>query len=112
MISVDTAIYYIDNNGSNITNCKSQEDACSLKQFKSLLSSSQLTLLSGNSVAFKRGQKFYISLHFNNLKGTKKQPISFLAYGEGEKPILTGIKKIYPDWKNMREKIIGVFPWK
>ena len=99
MISVDTAIYYIDNNGSNITNCKSQEDACSLKQFKSLLSSSQLKLLSGNSVAFKRGQKFYISLHFNNLKGTKKQPISFLAYGEGEKPILTGIKKIYPDWK-------------
>jgi len=99
MLNIDTAIYYIDNNGSNITNCRSQEEACSLKQFKSLLSNSQLKLVSGNSVAFKRGQRFYISLRLKNLKGTKKRPISFLAYGKGEKPILSGVKKIYPTWK-------------
>jgi len=100
MISVDTSTYYIDIHGSNRTDCKSKEYACTLKKFNSLKSNSQLKLVAGDSVAFKRGQRFYISLHFNNLNGTKKQPISFLAYGEGEKPILTGIKKIYPDWKD------------
>ncbi len=89
-------IYYIDINGSNTADCKSIEHPCRVKEFNYLKSK----LVAGDSVAFKRGQKFYISLNFNNLNGTEKEPISFLAYGEGERPILTGIKEIYPNWKN------------
>ena len=93
-------IYYIDTNGNNITDCKSQKYTCSPKHFNSLILNSKLKLVAGDSVAFKRGQKFYITLRFNDLNGTEKKPISFLAYGEGEKPILTGVKKIYPEWQN------------
>jgi len=93
-------IYYIDINGSTMTNCTFQEYACTPKHFKSLISTSKLKLVAGDSVAFKRDQKFYITLRFNDLNGTEKKPISFLAYGKGEKPILTGVKKIYPEWQN------------
>jgi len=98
--SLEASTYYIDNNGSNDTDCKSKDYACTVKHFNYLNSNALLKLIAGDSVLFKRGQRFYISFSFNDLNGTLKQPISFLAYGEGEKPILTGIKKIYPNWHN------------
>lgn len=48
------------------------------------------TLNPGDSVLFKRGETFYGTLSISK-SGTASQPIVIGAYGEGSKPILTGM---------------------
>lgn len=55
-------------------------------------------LLPGDKIYFKRGETFYGTLKISR-SGTSGSPITYGAYGIGEKPIITGFVPI-TDWVN------------
>lgn len=70
--------YYISNSGSNKNNGKSPEKAwATLEKLK------EVTLKSGDAVFFERGGIWYGTLN-------ARSGVTYSAYGEGEKPIITG----------------------
>ncbi len=92
--SSEASSYYIDQHAKKETNCQSKEQACPLKRFLELRSNAKIKLITGDQVAFKRSQHFPLSLKFKNIHGTQQSPISFIAYGEGEDPLLSANREI------------------
>ena len=58
-----------------------------------------ISLQPGDNVLFKRGDTFYGGLKISN-SGTSGNPITFGAYGSGNKPILTGFTSV-SSWTNV-----------
>ena len=70
--------YYISNSGSDKNSGKSPEKAwASLKKLK------EVTLKAGDAVFFERGGVWYGTLN-------ARSGVTYSAYGEGEKPVITG----------------------
>lgn len=78
-------VYYVSNSGDDENDGLTPETP-----IKSLAKASMLPLKAGDSVLFKKGDRFVGNLHYSNLAGTKENPITIASYGEGTlRPILT-----------------------
>ena len=82
--------YYVDTTGNDIINGLSQASA-----WKTIakLNSSMASLLPGDTVFFKRGQRFYGTLTIT-VSGSAANPLVFDAYGTGSAPEITGFYSI------------------
>jgi len=78
--------YYLSNSGND---ANSGTDPSSPWQTLNKLNSFK-NLKAGDKVLFKRGDTFYGSITVSN-SGTAGNPITFSAYGTGEKPVITGL---------------------
>lgn len=75
------AVYYIDPaSGNNLNN--------GLSELSPLKTNEGLELKAGDSVLYKRGS--FIRGYLNNVSGEEGKPITYGAYGEGEKPVFCG----------------------
>lgn len=75
--------YYISNEGND------NNEGTKNSPWSSLSKASQTTLIAGDSLLFKRGDRFDGHLVING-SGTESNPIVVSSYGEGELPIITG----------------------
>lgn len=75
--------YYIANDGSDENDGKSPESP-----FKSIGKLNTIVLEEGDSVLFKRGDKFYDETFEVQGNGTQENPITISAYGEGARPVI------------------------
>lgn len=92
------ATYYIDASlGNNNNSGLSEEQA--------LLSDADLKLKPGDTVRYKRGTVIRDIMH--NVSGTEGKPITYAAYGEGEKPVFCGSQDLSnPDlWEKTEDNI-------
>lgn len=92
------AIYYIDNiNGS--------ENNDGLSELTPLSSEENLKVSAGDTILFKRGSFFRRSL--KNVSGTEGKPITYSAYGTGEKPVFCGSLNLSEpsDWTEEEKNI-------
>ncbi len=77
--------YYVDaTNGNNLKNGISPESAWS-----SISKINKMTFEPGDSILFKRGEVWHEHLVIKN-SGRQGKPITFGAYGSGNKPVITG----------------------
>ena len=89
--------YYVDaTNGSDTNNGLTPATA-----LKSMETINAATLSPGDVVAFKRGETWRTPL-LPSSSGTAANPITFTAYGEGQKPVISGAG-IFPagSWTNL-----------
>ena len=85
-----TNYYFSNNNGiDSRSNIQAQNSATPWKTIDKLNSNFSI-IKPGDSILFKRGEIFYGSLLITN-SGTSTQSIIFGAYGDGDKPIITGL---------------------
>lgn len=78
-------VYYVSATGDDNNDGLSPETP-----IKSLAKASLLSLTPGDSVLFKKGDRFVGHLNYSNLEGTKDNPITIASYGEGtSRPTLT-----------------------
>lgn len=91
--------YYLSNSGND---ANSGTDPFAPWQTLTKLNSFK-NLKPGDSVLFKRGDSFYGSITISN-SGTASNPITFGAYGAGERPIITGFTKV-TKWTNLGNNI-------
>ncbi len=89
-ISATGTTYYISNNGSDGNNGKSPNTP-----FKTAEKINDLSLNSGDAVLFNRGDVFRTTEMLDVVSG-----VSYGAYGEGAKPVISGSLKDYAD-KNL-----------
>jgi len=92
------AIYYIDSiNGCN------ENDGLSLEQ--PLLDDKKIRPLPGDKILFKRGSVIRDRLH--NVSGEDGNPITYGAYGDGEKPVFCGSVNLFKEelWYEESENI-------
>ena len=62
------------------------------------VNSSFSSFLAGSTINFKRGETFYGTINIDN-SGTNENPITIIAYGTGNKPVITGFTTI-TNWTN------------
>ncbi|MCC5939719.1 MAG: right-handed parallel beta-helix repeat-containing protein [Lunatimonas sp.] len=60
-------------------------------------------LKGGDNIFFKRGERFYGTIHITN-SGSPGNPIKIGAYGTGPKPIITSFREL-KDWNNLGNSI-------
>jgi hypothetical protein len=80
--------YYISSSGGNDDNDGLSQD----QAWKTIDRINDSSLLPGDSVLFKRGDIWREQLQIT-WSGTEKEPITFSAYGSGEKPKIYGSKR-------------------
>ena len=92
------AIYYVD-----IDNTKNAFDG--LTPETAVVTEEELNLKAGDTVLFKRGTVMRRKLKV--VSGTKENPITYGAYGEGEKPEFKGSMDLSDEniWEEIRENI-------
>ena len=91
MLSAQTTFYV-----SSLTGNDSNNGASPATAWKTVdrVNQSIHLLTPGSSALFERGGIYYGSMDAKNISGTAGQPITFGAYGEGEKPVISGAKQI------------------
>ncbi|MGE5411812.1 MAG: right-handed parallel beta-helix repeat-containing protein, partial [Clostridiales bacterium] len=87
------ATYYVSNTGNDANSGLS-----SSLPWKSISKVNSMSFMAGDQILFQRGNSFYGTL-INNSGGTAGSPITYGAYGTGEKPIITGFTVI-TGWTN------------
>jgi hypothetical protein len=92
--TANATTYYISNDGND---SNSGTDASSAWQTINRLNSARLS--PGDNVLFRRGDTFYGSIVVSN-SGSGGNPITYGAYGSGNKPIITGFTSI-TSWNNL-----------
>jgi len=92
------ATYYISNSGND-----SNTGLTTTQAWKTLNKVNSLTFKPGDQILFQRGSTFYGSLTVKN-SGTAANPITYGAYGTGEKPVITGFTTV-TSWKNLGNNI-------
>ncbi len=83
------ANYYVDAESGDDTNAGTAPDAPWRTLAKVSDPATQAALVAGDSVLFHRGQRFPGSLRITR-SGTSRAPITYGAYGDGERPQLSG----------------------
>lgn len=79
--------YYVKNGGNDLADGLSDETAwASLQKVGSVITSGEVR--AGNRVLFKRGDVFAGYMQLNDCAGTSAKPITFGAYGNGNRPEL------------------------
>ena len=94
--------YYISSSGSDSNSGTSENSA-----WKSLGKISNTILFPGDQVLFRRGDTFYGKLLVRG-SGNSDSPILFSSYGDGDMPIISGLKLI-TDWEAYRDGIYRVY---
>jgi len=84
VVSARQTAYYVSSSSGSDYNAGTQSEP-----WKSLNKPSTFTLQPGDTLFFKRGELF-LGQYVVNGSGTTTNPIVITAYGEGEKPILSG----------------------
>ncbi len=82
------ATYYISNSGND-----SNTGLIAAQAWKTLAKVNSWTFKPGDQILFQRGSTFYGSLTVKN-SGTASNPITYGAYGTGEKPVITGFTTV------------------
>jgi hypothetical protein len=91
--TANATTYYISNDGND---SNSGTDASSPWQTINRLNSASLS--PGDNVLFRRGDTFYGSIVASN-SGRSGSPVTYGAYGSGNKPIITGFTTV-TSWTN------------
>ncbi|HSV09393.1 MAG TPA: PA14 domain-containing protein, partial [Hanamia sp.] len=91
--TANATTYYISNDGND---SNSGTDASSAWQTINRLNSARLS--PGDNVLFRRGDTFYGSIVASN-SGINGNPITYGAYGSGNKPVITGFTSV-TSWTN------------
>lgn len=91
--------YFISNSGND---SKSGTSPAAAWQSLNRLNSFK-NLNPGDSILFRRGDSFYGTIMINS-SGAINNPVVYSAYGEGPKPIITGLK-LEKEWKNLGSNI-------
>jgi parallel beta-helix repeat protein len=86
--------YYISNDGND---SNSGTDASSPWQTLNKLNS--VSLSAGDNILFRRGDTFYGKIILNIQSASSSTPITYGAYGSGNKPIITGFTSV-TSWTN------------
>jgi uncharacterized repeat protein (TIGR02059 family) len=87
--------YYVKNGGNDLAQGNSEASAwASIEKVNSKIS----TLNPGDRILFNRGDKFYGKIIISK-SGISGSPVTFGAYGTGDKPIITGFTEIN-SWTN------------
>ncbi|WP_456323230.1 hypothetical protein [Hydrogenimonas sp.] len=98
--SVFAATYYVDAlNGNDSSNGTSPATA-----WKSLSKVGSFPFVAGDRILFKKGEKFYGNFRFRR-NGSVEQPIIFASYGDGEKPLLSCVKKKRLNWVSLGDNL-------
>lgn len=92
------ATYYISNSGND-----SNTGLTTAQAWKTLNKVNSWIFKPGDQILFQRGSTFYGSLTVKN-SGTATNPITYGAYGTGEKPVITGFTAV-TSWKNLGNNI-------
>ncbi len=85
--------FYVSATGNNDADGRSPSTA-----WQSISKVNSQTFAPGDAILFKRGETFYGTLTVKN-SGSSGNPITFGAYGTGEKPIITGFTAV-SGWTN------------
>ncbi|RIH64425.1 T9SS C-terminal target domain-containing protein [Mariniphaga sediminis] len=83
-----STVYYISNTGNDANSGLTKQEA-----WQTLDKVNELSLQPGDKILLKRGDTFYGSIIINQ-EGNQENPIVVGAYGDGDKPLITGFKKI------------------
>ena len=76
--------FYVSSNGNDENSGLAEDQA-----LKTIEAVNNLNLLPGDSVLFRKGDKFNGEIRFKNLRGIDNNPITFASYGQAnEKPII------------------------
>jgi len=89
--TIQATDYYLSNAGNDSNTGTSESQAWSSIN---KLNSKILSLKPGDQVLFERGGKFEGNITILNILGNETQPITFGAYGTGEKPIIDGTREV------------------
>ncbi len=81
-----STVYYVAENGSYYNSGKTADKPINFEKLRNL------TLRSGDTVLFKRGDTFRIATSYSLVTG-----VSYGAYGTGEKPVISGSLRDYAD---------------
>lgn len=98
LISISTleaASYYVDATNGNDNHSGISESTA----WKSINKVESTTFYPGDIIAFKRGEIWYDNLTMKS-SGKIDNPIRITAYGTGNKPIISGLKKLSGTWIN------------
>lgn len=87
-ITVNATTYYVSNSGDD-----SNSGLTQVLAWQTLDKVNSFTFSEGDQILFKRGDTFYGTLRINQ-SGTSGNPITFGAYGFGDKPVITGLKSV------------------
>ncbi len=96
---VFAASYYVDATTGNDNNSGLSEPSA----FKTLDKVQSFTFLPGDIIFFKRGEKWEGTIDFLR-GGNESAPITFGAYGNGDKPLLSNVRSIVL-WSNVATSI-------
>ena len=93
------ATYYIENSGNDNADGKTEATA-----WKTLNKVNASTFSPGDKILFKKGNSWYGRLKITN-SGSSGAPITFGAYGSGDKPIIRDIFQQDLSWSNQGSNI-------
>ncbi len=94
-LSTTATTYYLSSSSGSDYNSGTDPSS----PWQSINKINSISLQPGDNVLFKRGDTFYGSLKISN-SGSTGNPITFGAYGSGNKPILTGFTTV-SSWRNV-----------
>ncbi|MEO6681587.1 MAG: right-handed parallel beta-helix repeat-containing protein [Ginsengibacter sp.] len=97
-LSANAIDYYVSASGNDSNNGTSTSTP-----WKTLNKVNSASLQAGDRVLFKRGDTFYGKIK-DPLKGRSGSPITFGAYGSGDKPVITGFTTV-SSWTNKGSNI-------
>ncbi len=91
MGTLQGADYYLSNGGNDGHTGTSEAQAwASIDKLNSMI----LRLKPGDRVLLERGSRFRGTINIQNIIGSEARPITFGAYGEGEKPVIDGTREV------------------
>ncbi len=101
---VNAATYYFSSSSGNDSRTAAQAQSSTMPwQSISKLNSIMSTLQPGDSVMFKRGDVFFGGLVVS-ASGNSTKPITFSAYGSGNKPVISGFSTL-TGWTQARTNV-------
>jgi len=93
LVLIPAAAYYVSSVGNDSNDGLTPETA-----WETIDKVNSTTFSAGDNVLFKRGDSFYGTITVNSA-GSESNPITYGAYGSGNKPIITGFTSI-TGWTN------------
>ena len=98
-IAAQANTYYVSPNGNDSNSGKSPSSAW--RTLSAVQSNADRNIfLPGTNILFQRGATFRGSLSLNNINGTAAQNVTFGAYCEGAKPVLSGLSELR-QWQSL-----------
>jgi len=89
--TIQATDYYLSNTGNDSNTGTSESQAWSSIN---KLNSKILSLKPGDQIFFERGGRFEGTITITNILGNEAQPITFGAFGTGEKPVIDGTREV------------------